>query len=141
MDPQTPQETAIAAVNQARAAANTARAMSVLDALDANAQHLTRFDLADEAEAVWHTFTETDLHLSDEDVATVMLRAAHYIGEERVVDLIDIHFGEHEKRITLADGACLVWMPDLECVIASYPVAGGAVDVVFGRDRVKARTA
>jgi len=141
MDPQTTQDTAIAAVHQACAAANTARALQVLDALDANAQHLTRFDLADEAESVWQTFTDIDVALPDEDVAKVMLRAAMYLGEERVVDFIDIQFGEHEKRITLPDGARLVWMPDLEYVLAAFPVESGTVEVVFGRSPVKVRTA
>jgi len=125
--------TAVAAVDQSEIAAQLARAVAVFDALDEHREHLAPHHLYDRAYATWQSFVDIDIPLPDEHVATVALRAGIYLApyEEVLVDLVDVQFGEHEKRIVLDGARGLAWMPADESLILSYP--GG--DVIFARRR------
>jgi hypothetical protein len=127
-------EAANAAVDMAEAAASVARALAVLDALDEHRDSLTSHDRYDRAFAAWQTMTDIDVPLTDEQVTAVAARVWVHLPEEAMVDLVDAHFGEHEKRIRLADGSGLVWLPDAETLILSGVLPGlGFVDAVLTR--------
>ncbi|TDL43864.1 hypothetical protein [Microbacterium oleivorans] len=114
--PKTDQERAAEAVQTALTASNVARAIDVCDALDAHGSNLTAFDRHDFAYAAWERFTDAIVPPTPEDIARVMIRAARHLYEFMVADLIDIQFGEHEKRVTV-DGGTLGWQPDARAVV------------------------
>ncbi len=114
--PKTDQERAAEAVQTALTASNVARAIDVCDALDAHGSKLTAFDRHDFAFAAWERFTDAIVPPAPEDIARVMIRAARHLYEFMVADLIDIQFGEHEKRIVV-DGGTLAWQPDMHAVV------------------------
>lgn len=114
--PKTDQERAAEAVQTALTASNVARAIDVCDALDTYASKLTAFDRHDFAYAAWERFTDAIVPPAPEDIARVMIRAARHLYGFMIADLIDIQFGEHEKRIAV-DGGTLAWQPDLHSVV------------------------
>lgn len=118
--------------------AQTAHAAAVLDALDRHAEQLTDSDRHDAALASWAQFTDTDYRLPTSDIVTVLLRVARYLDEETVVRLMAEQFEGEEIRHRLAGGAGLIWMPEDDVVILSYPVGAILCDVVLSRRKTRA---
>lgn len=122
------------AITAAQLAAQTARAASVFDAIDQQAERLTSHDRYDYAYSTWEAFVEIDQQLLDEDIARIAIRAARHMPEEAIIDLVDVQYGEHEKRIRFDDGSGLVWLPDDDTLILTYPLSRDrAVDAVLSR--------
>ena len=133
--PQSAQDAAVAAVHAAAAAGRLRTAFDVLTALDTYKRDLSSFDRHDFAYQAWKLATD-DMQdtLTDENVVRLTARMSAHVAGDTLVDLIDIHFNEVEKRIRLDDAHGLVWLPDVGTLILSIPVQGGALvaDVVLG---------
>lgn len=131
-------EAAVAAVNQAEAAGNVARAAMIFDAIDAQTAHLTDMDRYDFAFYTWSDMVNIDVPISDDDITAMILRAARHLPEHTVIDLLEVQFGAVEKRIRLDAGRGLTWLPGDHIAILSKPVPGGIVDAVLGRAQLRA---
>lgn len=131
---------ALAVISKTEAEANVARALRVFDALDDQSARLTDHDRYDAAALAWATCMDVDHQISDEDVTRLAIRAARHIPEEQLVDLIDVQFGDREKRIRIDAEHGLVWLPEDDCLILTYPApfGGYVIDAVLMRTRVRA---
>lgn len=134
------QQAALAAVTRAELAAQTARALAVFDAIDEQSPNLSEHDRYDLAYSTWQAFVDIDSALPDNDVAKVAIRASQHMPEEALIDLVDVQFGEHEKRIRLDEEHGLVWLPEDDTLILTYParLAGYTIDAVLARPRTRA---
>lgn len=131
---------ALAVISKTEADANVARAMLVFDALDDQSSRLTDHDRYDAAYAAWQTCMDVDSPIADADIVRLAIRAARHIGEEQLVDLVDAQLGEHEKRIRVDAEHGLVWLPEDDCLILTYPApfGGYVIDAVLMRARIRA---
>ncbi len=116
------------AVREVQRGAAIAHANAVYDALDKHWEDLDRAERYDIAAETWRVTADTDARLTDDDIVRLINRAADHLPSALVVDLIDIHFGEHEKKITTADDFRLTWLPDDGTLIIGAPIGGGVVD-------------
>ena len=140
MDNITDRAAALAEIGRVEASANVTRALTVFDAIDGQEPRITSSDRYDVAFAAWRTCMDVDAPIADEDIARLAFRAVHHIPEEQLIDLVDVQFGEHEKRIHLDADHALVWLPADECLILRFPsrTPGVVIDAVLGRTRSRA---
>lgn len=139
MTDQTDRTAALAEIGRAEAAANVARALTVFDALDDQAPRLTASDRYDAAFAAWQTCMDVDWPVDDVDTARLAIRASHHMPEEALIDLVDVQYGEHEKWIRVDEQHALVWLPEDDALILTFPThAGRVIDAVLARPRTRA---
>lgn len=129
------EQDARAAIERAQVAGQLARATTIFDALDANAEHLDHYARYDIAYETWDAMVDIDAPIPDADIARMVVRAAAHMDEEQIVDIVDALFGETDKTIDTGDGIRLAWQPFNECVVLTYPSGGVVVAVVLERRR------